>query len=370
MHGQRTTRKSAAAKRARTAAIVLSASFVVVQGVLRWLAEYPYPVLNNPEFGRKWSLLVPRLSDSRDASRPLVLFIGTSRGSFGFSPNIACAEFTIDGKTPYGANLSQNGTNYWMQYLAFQEALARGADPKMVVFELKSDHLVADAGSRPKIPMSPYYREAMFLRDWPTMRSVVPGELPDVPITFWWEKLTPVFHLRGSLTHQISRNLCLDMRVRGNHVYLEGVDEAGWYRYPARLSTPEKRQSERDYWYPRIAFPKGTSVDPLAEIVYGKLADECRTRGIALVLVYLPEASDFREDLVREVCRFPIAVAHRRPQLGRRRRLRRLSPPPRRGGHPLLPQTGAGHPRPVISNAECGLKVNRFERVLLDVTQT
>lgn len=120
------------ARRGRIAIACALTAYVALQLATNFAADFVYPGIRDPEYGRKLALLKAQLALFPE--RPLMLLLGSSRTAYGIRPE--CLFDASAEQTPliYNFGILGGGPLYELMY--FQRLLAEGVKPRWVVVEV------------------------------------------------------------------------------------------------------------------------------------------------------------------------------------------------------------------------------------------
>ena len=259
--------------------------FCCLQLVLSVLMECGYPELRDLEYARKLDRLIARREEH--PVRPLLVVLGSSRVSMGLRPDLLndCPPY---GQSPLVHNLGFIGGGPVRERLCLHQLLREGLRPDWLVVEIH-----------------------------PCLLHYVPGSLEDCYLQgerLGWQDLAVLWRYahrarrlgRGwltarlvpSLAHRLTilsglapRWLPPESREDGWH----GLDAHGWLCYPKLQVSEEEYEAsaEAAYRQYRSCFSQ-FGIAKQADAALRELLATCRSAGIAVLLLTMPEGSAFQ----------------------------------------------------------------------------
>jgi hypothetical protein len=254
-----------------------------LQAGLALLVERGYPMLRDPEYGWKWARF--RALSAEYPGRPLILVLGTSRADMGFRPD-ALPAAQRDAAVVF--NFAVTGAGPLIELLTLQRLLRAEVCPDWLIVEVLPPLLhqppsVAEE-NRYSVDRLSWADLELFRRYWPA----------DDPRWRGWctAQLLPCFAHRFCLLSELRPGwLPGDVRCDRWH----SLDCFGWLRSPFDRAAPDQyRRNVELVHQGYIPFLQDFHVSANADRALRELLDMCRRRGIGVVLVTMPEGSEFR----------------------------------------------------------------------------
>jgi hypothetical protein len=273
--------RTRAARSRRTLAVFLLA-FVAATAGFDLAADAVLPTLRDPEFGKKLSRANARMAAT--PGRPVVAVLGCSRVGMGVCPPAVEAGFAAD-RRPVVVNLSLLGSGPVLQLLAYDRLRRAGLRPAAVVIEYWPVLARAGDADREEHRIDP-------ARLWPADVSAVraayrdPARLDRAVLA---ARLNPWTASRARLV-ALTVPKILPPAARADAGWA-ALDADGWIPGAAGPEPPRRHDQLRTYYAPRL---HDTVVSAEADRAFRALVARCRTDGIPVALVWLPESSEFR----------------------------------------------------------------------------
>jgi hypothetical protein len=295
----RSVRRRAQRSSARAAFFFGVIAFIALTAGLMAILEDVRPELRDPEFGirlqqlKEWKQKAPE--------RPLVLAIGSSRMQFGLSPS--AMGFSNEPNEPLVYNLGYQGALPNMAALNLIRVLDAGIRPQCVLVEFVPRAYV-------KLGMIHGNTFADCLRNWPNRFSL--GDMrrmAELEESFGDDRALAMRCMLGYATPWSTQRLVLISRFLPDwlpeakripvNVNAQPSDKYGFAPILATTITDEKRLS--NLVMARNAFGQLAEelrnfgqIPPLSPMI-GALVRRCRTEGIPLAFVWIPESAALRE---------------------------------------------------------------------------
>lgn len=283
-------RNPARTRQARSALLVGLVCFVLGQLALLVAMQRWCPELRDLEFGWKIVRLRQRLKE--EPAKPVVLMLGSSRTAHGFQATRFDHAMAKHGTDVVSFNLGVSNAGPVRENLALRLALQNAKRPALLILELfptmfnesgpgrYTEGLEALILSARDVACLPdYYAQAdQIYRDW---------------LQFQW---VPGYSYRFQVLGRLSKRWLPTDRFDLPD-YLRRMDSSGWSRPRPHISAPPPAQRAQviQRWYDRYAKafldyrigskPRRALTDMLAL---------CRRENIPVLLVLMPEASEFR----------------------------------------------------------------------------
>jgi hypothetical protein len=243
--------------------------------------------VRDPEFGLRLLGLNRQRGENRE--RPLVVVLGSSRISMGLRPAVLSRWQEEDKKAPIIFNSSLVGSGPILELLCLDRLLARGIRPDLVVAEFWPP-FYQPAGPRAEESLIDVNR--LDHRDVRLLRRYFTD--PDALVRHWLQgQLMPFSSHRFVLLSHYAP-IWLAWAAREDHKWM-GLDNCGWLPLPGTVTSAqhdERVQKGLAFFRPALksAFLGGKSDRALRELVA-----RCRREHINVVLLFMPEASVFRD---------------------------------------------------------------------------
>lgn len=296
-------RRPALARQARAALLWGVLTFAGLQLATAVALELWLGVARDPEFAAKLLRLQAQMAQA--PTRPLVLFLGSSRALMGF--RAARAEALLDGSAVF--NFGIRGAGPMMQLVCLRRLLAAGIRPDRLFVEVIPPVLNQPA----ERPLEEEWLHGGRLTLREILRTARQHSQPQRLLRHWLKcRWAPwASHRRGlraSLLDDWTETMSSDDPLAG------ALDAHGWQPFFEHGITPRQRAvfldiAQKQY---RTAFGDFhlamRSVDSL-----GQLLDLTRRHGIPTTLVLMPEGTPFQalypETMRRELDRFLAAFS-------------------------------------------------------------
>jgi hypothetical protein len=301
------------------------------------LMELRLPELRDPEYGYKLMRLRPYTQQPRS---PLTVILGSSRAALGFRPDILVlsrlvrqesdpdkicqdqiserlsekgsdpfvlqhngqsahvraggltpfrtASDSPNGQTPRAFNFALTGAGPIMELLCLRRLLGKGIRPERVILEILP----------PLLHQTDSWSEEAWLNidrlGFEDVRFL--GHYTDQPLLLWmrWirSRSVPWFTNRFCIMSDFAPGwLPWECRQDG----WRGMDDAGWLPYPRTAVDSEEYERGREFARKQYAPAfQDFEISAKPEQALRELLELCRRRQIAVVLVLMPEGSDFQ----------------------------------------------------------------------------
>lgn len=264
----------------RTVVLSFLALFAGAQAVLAGFLEFGPVGLRDPEFAVRAERL--RSVRDRERDRRLLVAFGSSRMAEGLRPaalpngdDISLFNFGLIGAAPV------------TQRLALERLLNAGIRPDAVILEYWPPYLLESCGEREEDRLDP---NRLAQSDWPIVGTYLRDSetaerrlLVSRLIAVWAHR----FVLLNIVAHPwLPFERRQDFRWRP-------VDDRGWL--PGKAADARNRDAHlamsRRYYSRFLASDR---FDPVGERAFRDLIAFCRDRSIAVILIWMPESSEFR----------------------------------------------------------------------------
>jgi hypothetical protein len=283
-----THHRSALALRGRSAIAWTLLCFVVGQAVLAaWVLRRHTDIID-PDHNERLRRLQARVAES--PRQPVVVMLGSSRAANGFRPQVILRDDPSRGLV---FNFASLGCGPVRQWLTLRRILDSGIKPDLVLVE-----------TWPLFwPQTGFFGEEPFLLVTDVYRSdlAVLGQLYDKRweafVKLFGERVTPGIHYRAHVVQASARWLlpkdgCPELLV--GHAGYVGLDDHGWLLGP---TGPGVHHESKLAWDAKIATPilDRLAIDPHTDAAIHGLVADCRSHGIRVAFVFLPESSPLRQ---------------------------------------------------------------------------
>lgn len=261
--------------------------FVSGQMAFGLIVEYWRPELRDLEYGYRLQRLRARLREESD--RPLVLLLGSSRVEIGIRPEAFPTPDTLGGPAPIVFNFGLTASGPVMELLCLHRLIADGIRPDGLVVEVLapllhqpySDQLGGDWLNIARVA----WRDLTVLERYATPPRPVYRE--------WWQtRLLPCFTHRFCILSWMAPAF-VPGNARQDHY--RNIDRSGWLAC-ARTSVTEEEQrrglrmARAQYAWRLAPF----QIDEAPDRALRALLQRCRSERIPVLLLMMPEGSDFR----------------------------------------------------------------------------
>jgi hypothetical protein len=252
--------------------------FIASQLALAAALEFGPSWLRDPEYGVKES----RLDAAMGRSNPPIIALGSSRLVEGLRPSVL-------GSNPPIYNFGLIGAGPVQERLAQQRLLRHGVRPATVILEYWPPYWLDFADQREEDRID---RHRLSRHDLPAMSLYVrqPCELTR---DFSTALLVPI-HSHRFVLMNLALAVWLPFEKRQEFRW-RPLDNWGWL--PGKDADPDpdtrarRHQQSRQYYEP---FLTAVEFDRFAVRAFDDLLDDCKSAGIEVIVVWLPESSEFR----------------------------------------------------------------------------
>jgi len=279
------------AAKGRRAVLWTLLCFAASQLALSMYLDSRRPEVRDPLYGYRLHSLRSRLAESPKA--PLFLALGSSRIKYSLWPALMKVRPGAGAPAPVIYNFGINGMGNIRELMYFRRLLADGIRPEWLLLEVWPP-LWTQSGIFEETRMV-LSEDDQHWRDLPLLIRYFSGK-PDVVKQAVRRSLLPITDYRGNLVQTTIETLLPRQHVdEKKNLHLADwipFDSTGWFRVPWQRNTPEEK---------RIALEHGAEemkplvtplrIDPRSDGALRELLDECRTRGIKVALIWMPEHS-------------------------------------------------------------------------------
>lgn len=272
--------------KARNSLVIALAVLVVSTACYTTAVERFAPFYGDPEFSRKARLLSAR--HANQPTRPLVVVLGSSRVAYGLDPQTWENAGDDDPRRPMMVNAALVGSGPILQRLALRRILTLNVRIDAVLLEYWPPFLREDG---------PYHEAARIdpSRLGERDETVIRDHFPDPAATLRRRREHRIdpWSIYGETTLNRTQPRWLPPHRRTD-AHWATLD--AWGHLPGRKSaTREEREAAmkiHEGYY--AALFDGYEVAPVADAALRAAIDDCRSRRIAVGIVYLPETASFR----------------------------------------------------------------------------
>jgi hypothetical protein len=255
----------------------------------QWLLHQGAPKRRDPEYSLRLERLRARL-DERANTQPRILFLGSSRVAVGVWPELfAEATRAAPGK-PVLFNFALCSAGPVLELLCLNRLLADGIRPDWVVLEVwppllrlqGTDHLDVSRLAQ---------HDVRFLERYDDRHEVLAGWGVRRLVPAYWNRLDLAARFAPEWTGSTSRESFL------REINWQGLDDWGWLRvtyYQDRPETDLYSTHKRDLAANCCPILRDCRVSPASRRALGDLLALCRRQGIGILLLWMPEESDFQ----------------------------------------------------------------------------
>jgi hypothetical protein len=261
------------------------AFFAGAQVLLGILMERVQPELRDPEYGYKLMRLEARKPELLD--RPLIVILGSSRVGLGICPQ-SLQNAARSSRSPLVFNFAVTGAGAVTELLCLKRLLTAGYCPNQVIVEVLPP-LYHEFGTWGEANWIDVHR--LGWNDLRVMNRYVDHSW--LLYARWIRaRLTPWFSHRFLVMSRYAPGwLPWSCRQDG----WRGLDETGWLPYPHTSVDAAEYQRGFD-WARRQYLPSldHYQISPRSDRALRELLDLCREKHISVLLLLMPEGSDFR----------------------------------------------------------------------------
>jgi hypothetical protein len=273
------------ARRGRSPAAALAFGllfFAVLQAALAVAVEGRQSRLRDPEFAARLPRLRARLAERPGA--PLVLVLGSSRTLLGLRPAALPPLRAADGREPVVFNASLLGAGPFLESVCLRRLLAEGVRPDCVVLEYWPPTEIVEA-----VRGVPAERLA-----WSDL-AVLARYVPDAARLYgaWGlARLFPFWTYHADLLRRCAPAALPPAARRDDRLY--PADGSGWAPCTIGRTAEDRRRLHAETLAGCGPFLRAFEPSPAAGRALRDLLATCRRERIAVVLLYMPEASPLR----------------------------------------------------------------------------
>ena len=275
-------------RRSRIAGIVWFAVLTASLLLYWWvMANFVIRDFWDPSFVMKSERLRARIKE--DPQRPLWLVLGSSRVEFGLRPGVV-EEGGGNRDVPLIFNFGMSGAGVFRQYIYLHRLLEEGIKPRGVGIEIFAADMNRELIPASDVPQLLVRARKDELGDY-LRYSNTP---PDFLAQWWRSRLDPAYKYGMRMPGQTLTWRLVPLPVI-RRVEKKMYDPWGWIPVPA--TTPE------DVYRKNFDVTKGRykgdlqnlTISTNADLVIRKILVMCKTAGIEVFLLKMPESADFRE---------------------------------------------------------------------------
>ncbi len=252
------------------------------------------PRLRDPYYGDKFVKL--RTKADRPDRGPLVVVYGSSRTGFAFNGTVIERAIQDAGGRAAAFNFGIPAMGPIGQLLYFRRTLADGVRPDFVIVEVLPSMFARSAdGPREQHWMT---GDRLRRRELDTVERCGYSS-PDVRGRWWASSLVPVYGLRFQLLGRVIQSW-IPWQLRQD--WSRGTDESGWCTPYKDVLTADERAfataKARDEYFNVL---QSWQLDVALAATLDEMIGECRTAGIPVKLLLMPESREFQSMVPAEV---------------------------------------------------------------------
>jgi hypothetical protein len=280
-----------AVRRARAAVLSAAAALVLLQGGLRLYVEHCDPALRDPEY----TVRLARLRQGGTGpDRPLrVVMLGSSRTLCGLRAASLGESLTSRlGRPVQVENFGEPGFNPAHHLFRWRRLRHDGVRPDLLLVEVMPAHLNASRPLYTSREARFYPTERLRRSDLATVEFVTGEHNPGLRRQWWLDQGFPWYAHREELLRRWV-HCFLPAEIRGR--LIDALNDCGDMILPAAkeqlMRTPQARaRAHQEYAVALADFHRGgTGCAALHQLL-----EDCRTDGVPVVLVLMPEGPAFR----------------------------------------------------------------------------
>ena len=278
----------AGARRARQTLLWALGIFVLMQaglalGIERWLPEF-----RDPLYAFKARRLRERTVDN--PTKPLsVVLLGSSRTIFGFKAGLIEQPLSEAAGRPVVAfNFGVTGAGPVTNLMMLRRLLAEGIRPDLLLIEVLPPLL----NGRPEVAeVNRLNSDRLWRGDLPLVERYGRAHW-DLQEDWWLSCVVPWYEHRFAILSRAMPGY-LPWRLRLD--WFQTIDGSGWVNSPAGMASTEYRSAAIKRTHDEYsAYLKGFQLGGAPSDAFREELQLCQREGIRVVLLLMPEGSDFR----------------------------------------------------------------------------
>ena len=279
-------------RKSRAVLIWTLAFFVVGQFGLGLFVYWRHPEMCDAEFRIRLRDLRARLAEA--PGRPLAMIVGSSRTAMGFRPASASKQPATDKREPVLFNFGMLGSGPVRERMILRRVLHNGVKPEWLFVEVWAPFLL----QRGFFEEGHYiFERDMYWEDVPVMSRLYRRRW-DAFTNVVEATVSPAVHYRMSLLGRYAPFLVpplSSISLDFGELAWEKLDGAGWLPSPFERPGPEgfAEAMERGKTLTKPLLDE-FQISEVSDRALCDLLDECRTHGIRVALIILPEHSALR----------------------------------------------------------------------------
>ncbi len=261
------------------------AALLAMQVCAIFMLEVARPGLRDPEYGLRAERLHQRLAEN--PGRPAAVVLGSSRVTFGVRPQAWEDECTTRTR-PLLFNMGRVGGGPLFELLTLRRLYADGVKPDVVLIEYWPPFLCEEG---PFDEMTRVDASRLYLADRPLLRKYHP-DTAALEEAMWTSRCNPLFAYRQRWLAALAPSWV--PRAKRNEPGCRGMDAWGWV--PGLENEPTQRTARLAHFYPiyRDHFAQ-FDISPKADRALRESITLARSQGAKVMLVHMPESSEFRQ---------------------------------------------------------------------------
>jgi hypothetical protein len=280
------SRRRRMAARSRSALLWGVATFILSQLALAVAIEDWWPELRDPHHALKEQRLYQRLSASSSPPRTVVM-LGSSRTINALRGQQVEQALSGPDGTPIVFNFGIPGAGPLTELLTLRRLLAHGIKPDLLLVEVLPALLAGQSQTAEVTRMDAG-------RLWHDDLPLVERYLPNAGLRAgWWQSWPiPCHSHRFALLSAVSPGLLpLEQRLD----WFQAIDDSGWCAPPNPDHSAARRRFATDRAHGEYShYLDGFRLGGSSPLALRELLELCRQKSIPVVLVLMPEGSEFR----------------------------------------------------------------------------
>jgi hypothetical protein len=279
-------------RQSRAVLIWTLAFFLVGQVGLGLFVYLRHPEMCDAEFRIRLRDLRARLAEA--PGRPLAMIVGSSRTAMGFRPASASKASATDKREPVLFNFGMLGAGPVRERMVLRRVLRTGMKPDWLFVEVWAPFLLQRGFFQEEHYI---FERDMYWEDVPVMSRLYRRRW-DAFTNVFEATVSPVVHYRTSLLGRYAPFLVpplSSVSLDFGELAWEKLDGAGWLPSPFERPGPDgfalAMENGKKLTKPLL---DEFQISEVSDHALRDLLDECRTQGIRVALIILPEHSTLR----------------------------------------------------------------------------